>query len=62
MLKDYADLIGLCWIHNRQDFSGRCMALDTSVGLLSLRERAGVRCWWWMLNQCVDLIVPLVNP
>jgi hypothetical protein len=43
MLKGYADLIVLYRIHNRLGFSGRCMTPDTSVGPLSLRERAGVR-------------------
>jgi len=43
MLGSDADLKGLCWIHHRQDFSGRCITPDTSVGSLSLRERAGVR-------------------
>ncbi|ANI54094.1 hypothetical protein PDR5_23640 [Pseudomonas sp. DR 5-09] len=43
MLQIYADLILLYRIHNRLDSSGRCIAQYTSVGSLSLGERAGVR-------------------
>jgi hypothetical protein len=43
MLKRYADLKVLRRIHNRRELSGRRITQDTSVGPLSLRERAGVR-------------------
>ncbi|POA29871.1 hypothetical protein C1891_27170 [Pseudomonas sp. GW456-12-1-14-TSB6] len=39
----YTDLKLLYRIHNRLDLSGRRTAPDTSVGSLSLGERAGVR-------------------
>jgi hypothetical protein len=43
MLKRYADLKVFLRIHNRHSLSGRCTTPDTSIGSLSLRERAGVR-------------------
>jgi streptogramin lyase len=43
MFEGYADLIELYRIHNRRGISGRCITPDSSVGSLSLRERAGVR-------------------
>jgi hypothetical protein len=46
MLERYTDLNLLGRIHNRLGHSGRCIAPDTSVGPLSLGERAGVRGKW----------------
>jgi hypothetical protein len=43
MFEGYADLIEIYRIHNRRGISGRCITPDTSVGSLSLGERAGVR-------------------
>jgi hypothetical protein len=43
MLKRYAELKVFLRIHNRLGLSGRCTTPDTSVGSLSLGERAGVR-------------------
>jgi hypothetical protein len=43
MLEYSIDLKEAHRIHNRLAFSGRCIAKDTSVSPLSLRERARVR-------------------
>jgi hypothetical protein len=41
VFKSYTDLSELQRIHNRHILSGRWITSDTSVGSLSLRERAG---------------------
>jgi hypothetical protein len=43
MLQNCTDVEHLYGIHNRLDLTGRWKVSDTSVGSLSLRERAGVR-------------------
>jgi hypothetical protein len=58
MLKRYADLKVFLRIHNRHNFSGRCTTPDTSVGSLSLRERAGVRERERVSKRHADLNLP----